>query len=450
MKKQLIKTKSIAEQLSSFRSKEYMELYFEMIEFFNSYFDSQALEYIKSLDTYPNIKLNKSEEDFQEFINKLLSIFFLWQVEANDKILTDLYRVWYWSEWYETITNEFALEWAEEQAWKSMALINETTSNAINSIITEWIKNSNSLKEIASQIKEKFADYTIYRSTLIATQEIATAYSQWEKKQYDIYSEELWVTWFKRSVTQKDSNVRESHKHNEDEWWIPRDKVYPWTWTMNAPHWFLCRCHDVNSMTNPDTGLLYDSDIEYNENQFENFSNNWWWLDELNIDLSIKEKELAASYDLLPEEIFSIKTFSWEWYKKYNDWYLKASSDLMFQSWIPFFMWWLNKLPKYEWKVFRWHKVSKKVYDSYLNFNEWDVFSYNTFFSSSKSKNVAKKFIWDKNKVLFDINTKKWISIEDFSFKPGEKEVLFLPNTLFRIDKVEKKDDILIINLIDL
>jgi len=203
-------------------------------------------------------------------------------------------------------------------------------------------------------------------------------------------------------------------------------------------------------MTNPDTWMLFDDIAEYSEEQINSFNHNWWSLDELNIDLSINQKELAWKYNLSDQEIFSLKTFSSEWYKKYNDWYKKVSSDVMFQSWVPFFLSWLNKLPKFEWKVFRWHKVKKKEFKNFSNFKDWDIFHYNTFFSSSRSKKVAESFMWDDYKVLFKIQTKKWINIEDFSFYPKEKELIFLPKTLFRIDKVEKDWNSLIINLLDL
>lgn len=448
MKKQIKKAKTIAEELATYKSEKFMELYFDMVGFFNDYFEKQAIEYIKNLENYPELKLNKTT-DLEKFIEKLALVYLLWQAEGDDEIMQDLIKIWSSTDSI-TISNEYALEYAEKQAGLSFAMINETTSNTINAIITNWIKESQTIQDIATQIKEKFADFTLYRSTLIATMEVSLAYWEWQKKQYDEYSKKLWVVWYKRSVTQKDSNVRESHKSNEEAWWIRRDQVYPGTGTMNAPHWFMCRCHDVNSMVNPDTWMLYDKVPEYKDEQIKKFDSHWWSLDELNIDLKLSEKELQAKYNLKNQEIFAIKTFSWEGYRKYNDWYIKASSDIMFQSWIQFLLWWLNKLPKYDWKIYRWHKVSKKEFENLSNLVSWDLFSYNTFFSSSKSKKIAEWFMWDEYKVLFDINSKKWISIEEFSLIPAEKEVIFFPKTLFRVNDIEKNENNITIKLIDL
>lgn len=221
MKKQIKKAKTIAEELATYKSEKFMELYFDMIGFFNDYFEKQAIEYIKNLENYPELKLNKTT-DLEKFIEKLALVYLLWQAEGDDEIIQDLIKIWSSTDSI-TISNEYALEYAEKQAGLSFAMINETTSNTINAIITNWIKESQTIQDIATQIKEKFADFTLYRSTLIATMEVSLAYWEWQKKQYDEYSKKLWVVWYKRSVTQKDSNVRESHKSNEEAWWIRRD-----------------------------------------------------------------------------------------------------------------------------------------------------------------------------------------------------------------------------------
>lgn len=448
MKSQIKKVKTIAEELSVFRSEAFMELYFDMVEFFNDYFEKQAIEYIQSLGNYPELKLNKSSnDDVEKFMKKLSLVHMLWQSEADDSIIDDLIKVWNWAESI-TISNKYALEYAEKQAGLSLSMIDQTTSTTINSIITTGIKESQTVENIATQIKEKFADYTLYRSTLIATMEISQAYWQWEKKQYDEYTKTLWVIWYKRSATQKDSNVRESHKANEDAGWIPRDQVYPGTGTMNAPHDFMCRCHDINSITNPDTGMLYDKVPDYKEEQIEKLEKYFWKLWDL-WELSINEKEKIWSYSLKSEEALSLKKYSSWASDLINTWYKNWSWKEQYQGIIPFFIGALNKLPKYEWKVFRWHKTTAKEFEKLSNLVAWDLFSYNTFFSSSKDKKIAKKFFTDDYKVLFEIDTKKWRDISDF-WHESEKEVLFLPKTLFRIEKVENKNNILIIYLSDL
>jgi len=446
MNKQICLLKTVVDDLKATKSEKFMELYFDFIEFFNVYFKNQALDYIDSLANYPELKLNKTsaEEDLQK---RLKTIFSLWQEEWHINIVWDLIKSWNTDlTGLKTISNEYALEYADKHSWELLLQVNDTTQKAMTQIITDGIKDSNSIDVIAWQIKDKFANYTLYRSTLIATMEVAQAYSQWEKKQYDIWGSEFWVTGFKRSITQHDESVRESHKANELAWWISRNQVYPWTWTMNAPHWFMCRCHDINSLTNPDTGYLYDDIPNYTQEQKDRFKSIWW----KPIDLTTKERELQAQYNLTSEEILSFKNLSWNSYINITNWYKASSTDEVFQSWIQFLLWWLNKLPKYEWTVYRWHKTTKSEFAYFEKFQKWDSFSYNAFLSSSKSKKVAKWFMWDNYQVLFEIKSKKWISFEDFSLIPAEREVLFMPKTLFRIETFEKNDKSLKITLIDL
>ena len=95
-------------------------------------------------------------------------------------------------------------------------------------------------------------------------------------------------------------------------------------------------------------------------------------------------------------------------------------------------------------------KKIRQEFENLSNLVSWDLFSYNTFFSSSKSKKIAEGFMWDDYKVLFDIKSKKWISIEEFSLIPAEKEVIFFPKTLFRVNDIEKNENNITIKLIDL
>jgi len=76
MKKQIKKAKTIAEELATYKSEKFMELYFDMVEFFNDYFERQAIEYIKSLEIYPELKLNKTT-DLEKFTQKLSLIYLL-------------------------------------------------------------------------------------------------------------------------------------------------------------------------------------------------------------------------------------------------------------------------------------------------------------------------------------------------------------------------------------
>lgn len=251
MCKQIKLTKTIAEDLAKHKSKEFMELYFDFIAFFDEYFEDQALEYIKSLADYPALKISINKLSFIEKLSiKLKNFVLLWQYESNSEILEDLFSIWEDHAWI-SITDSYALEYAENHAAELMSQVNETTKKSVKLIITDWIKKGESIKTIATNIKEKFADFSLYRSSLIAQMETWTAYYIWSDKQYDLYSEDLGVTWWKHSYTQWDSEVRDSHKQNEDDWWIPRDQEFSWTGTDIPPYDFGCRCYKKMSIVNP-------------------------------------------------------------------------------------------------------------------------------------------------------------------------------------------------------
>jgi hypothetical protein len=86
--------------------------------------------------------------------------------------------------------------------------------------------------------------------------EVWNAYEYWSRKQHDEYTKNFWVTWYKRSKTQGDSNARESHLKNEEAWWIAKNELFPWTNTDHAPHWFNCRCYTDYSIVNPESWLI--------------------------------------------------------------------------------------------------------------------------------------------------------------------------------------------------
>lgn len=437
MNNQIKKVQTIAEELAINKSEEFMNLFLDLIDFFNNYFENQALEYIKNLENYPWILLKK-ESDLEKFIKKLENIYKLWINEEQKNINLDLNRIW---KNYEDIilSNEKIIEYAKNQAWISFKQINDTTDEVINSIITNAIKDWKILKDIATEIKEKFADFTLYRSTLIATMETTMAYAEWRKAQYEEYSQKMGVTWYKRAITQKDNNVRDSHRVNERDWRIKRNQIYSWTGTMNAPHGFLCRCHDSYSLTNPKTGLLNDNLPDYTQDQIDNFDKIWG----KNLNLTEKQLEKQKELKLIDQEIIALQGFSWDYFDLINSWYKNGNTDVFFQSWIQFLFWWLNKLPKYEWKVYWWIDFSKNELEKIWNLTNLDLFSTDQFiFGTTKDFKKQGNFI-------FEINSRKWINIKDFS-KNSEVEILFLPKTLFDIQEIENNDNNFIFWLMDL
>jgi len=259
MKKQIKLVKKIIDDFEKVKSKEFMELFYDFISFFNDYFEKQAIKYIESLKDIPElqeIELKKEldEEETENLITKLSFIFLLWQNEI--KLKSDLELENAWIELDILINNEYWLEYAKNRAWELIKWVDETTQKEISKIIEYWIKKWHNLKTIAKSIDDKFLKYSTYRSSLIAVMEVWNSYEVWYRKQHDEYTEHFWITWYKRSITQWDSNARESHIKNEEAWWILKTELFPGTKTDHAPHWFNCRCYTDYSIVNPESWII--------------------------------------------------------------------------------------------------------------------------------------------------------------------------------------------------
>lgn len=463
MKEKLIKFKIL--QLQKTESKKYSEIFVEFVELFKKYFEKQALFYIASLDNLEILEKNDFEKDFLKKLEELLEkIYNLWVSENFEEFSKNLQSYWYEVPENIILDNKEAIEYAKNHAWELILWINQTTKNQIWDIISKWLEEKLSINEIALKIKEKFDNYSTYRASLIAQNETALAYSSASRKQNDSFTKKLWVEGWKRAVTQKDSNVRQSHLINESDWWIPKNQVYSWTWSDKAPFGIFCRCHDEYSLVNPETGLLYDipEDIKenggYTDEQIDYF-HKWNFLEKF-MPLNEKNLKLKEKYWYTDEEIMIIENWSWNSYKIFtnwfkNNWFFKLDSEneakrKTFNSWIKFLFWFLRKTPNFSWTVYRWHKCYTDEYNFLKSLKVWDIYNNSAFFSSSLSKETAKNFVSESREVVFTINTKKAKSIMDFSTKPAEQELLFFPNTLFKVDKIENKDNILEIYLSDL
>ena len=251
MKKQIELVKKIIDDFEKVRSKEFMNYFYDFINFFNIYFENQAIEYIKELQTINKAKDNKTHE---KIIEKLSAIILLWQIEQEQKSRVELKNIWLSLDIW--ISNEFALDYAKKRAWEFIWEIDDTTREEIWKIIEYWLSKWNTLKEIAKKIDEKFLKYSTYRSSLIAVMEVWNAYEFGSRKQHDEYTKHFDVVWYKRTKTQGDSNARVTHIINEEAWWIPKNELFPWTNTDHAPHWFNCRCYTDYSIVNPETLLI--------------------------------------------------------------------------------------------------------------------------------------------------------------------------------------------------
>lgn len=250
MKKQIKLIKEIIDDFEKVKTKEFMEYFYDFINYFNNYFEDEAKRYIEDLKDNKDIKKAKDPKINKELIEKLSAIVLLWQLEQEQKSKLELENIWLTLDIW--ISNEYQLEYATNRAWEMISEIDDTTREEIWKIIEYWISKWDTLQKIAKKIDDKFLKYSTYRSSLIAVMEVWNAYEFGSRKQHDEYTEHFGVTWYKRSKTQGDSNARESHIKNEEAWWIAKNELFPWTNTDHAPHWFNCRCYTDYSIVNPE------------------------------------------------------------------------------------------------------------------------------------------------------------------------------------------------------
>lgn len=135
--------------------------------------------------------------------------------------------------------------------------IDETTRKEIQAIIDNAFLNGLSVDDIAKKITDEFFVFSDYRAELIAQMETANAFEEGKLEQFRGYEKEVWVTGWKKAITQADSNVRADHQANADEGWIKSTQLFSGTSSETAPFWFNCRCTVVLSIVNPDTGKLF-------------------------------------------------------------------------------------------------------------------------------------------------------------------------------------------------
>ena len=251
MKKQIKLIKNIIDDFEKVKTKEFMNQFYDFIDFFNKYFENQAIEYINELQSIKKVKDPKFNE---KLIEKLSAIILLWQIEQEQKSRLELKDIWLSLDIW--ISNELGLDYAKNRAWELISDIDDTTREEIWKIIEYWLSKWNTLKEIAKKIDEKFLKYSTYRSSLIAVMEVWNAYEFGSRKQHDEYTKHFDVVWYKRTITQGDSNARASHIKNEEVWWILKNELFPWTNTDHAPHWFNCRCYTDYSIVNPESWII--------------------------------------------------------------------------------------------------------------------------------------------------------------------------------------------------
>ena len=116
MKKQIKLIKEIIDDFEKVKTKEFMNYFYDFMDFFNKYFEDQAVEYIKELKDNKDIKKAKDPKINEELIEKLSAIVLLWQLEQEQKSKLELENIWLSLDIW--ISNEYQLEYAKNRAWE--------------------------------------------------------------------------------------------------------------------------------------------------------------------------------------------------------------------------------------------------------------------------------------------------------------------------------------------
>lgn len=155
-------------------------------------------------------------------------------------------------------------------------------------------------------------------------------------------------------------------------------------------------------------------------------------------EMSFHKKALAINSKILEHESLSINKYTGSFYDQINT-YLrngKKPSDELYNSYINIASKGLNKLKSFEGDVYRGSGLNEAAFNTYVKaLNNGKPVIEKAFFSTSKD--ITKKF--DKN-TIYKIKSKTGKLVEELSEYQSEQEVLFKPNTKFKIISAIKND----------
>ena len=230
--------KSLKKQISNFKKE------------INKYFRKQLKAYlneIKNLDL--NIednkktkreKIEKIDIDIPEAEKQLRKVWEWFLKTLAIKWMADLLTkadIWL-SFWIDDL---YAVEFAKERAWKMITKVNNTTKKIVNWIINTWLNTKEDFTTIAKNIRTKFVGFSKFRSELIASNELKSAYEEWKQAQSKDFEKRSWNTMYKKWITQWDSRVTDECRSDAWAWWIPINEDFP-TGHERPPRFPWCRC----------------------------------------------------------------------------------------------------------------------------------------------------------------------------------------------------------------
>lgn len=246
------------------RGKNFIKAMTKLSNLMDDYWEIWLKKVLKDLDNrLLKDKLDDFQSLFDEFeinLEEILSYSYILGMKFSDKDIKRQIDGKLFIDVSFDINDDYAKNYVQQRIWFLIKWIDETTRKEVESIISNWVKNSLSRKEIAEDISTKFSQFKTYRSILIAQMEVTNAFSEWKEKQFQKYVDQFWVPGWKSVKTQWDDKVRPEHSKNEKAWWINFNLEFPWDTKLNKmkePFDFNCRCVTKYSMFNPDSESVW-------------------------------------------------------------------------------------------------------------------------------------------------------------------------------------------------
>jgi SPP1 gp7 family putative phage head morphogenesis protein len=154
------------------------------------------------------------------------------------------------------------------------------------------------------------------------------------------------------------------------------------------------------------------------------------------------EQTKARLPHLEHEEAASIRHYTGSAYRRMNDDLRSGqySNNLELQALVEAAQSGLSKMPKFRGEVARGVSLSGDKLEQLLSsYTPGNIIEEHAFLSSSAGSQAAFG-----GNVKISIRSKTGVDVSSFSQYPGEREVLFMPGSTFRVDKIEKVEGIFV------
>lgn len=298
----------------------------------------------------------------------------------------------------------------------------------VQAAVAQSTLKGGNLKELATEIK-KIGGVTESRAKLIARDQTSKFNSALEQ----VDMESLGVTHYTWSTSQ-DERVRDSHMANEG-------KIFAWDDPPETGHpgyEINCRCVALPVLETPKAIIEQKQETQFVEDYLGPAASHY-------VNERFNESQsIVKQHQLTKSEAMSIIAYSGGAFEKLNKLLRLGKATTKEKRYESVLNKALDKMPIYTQKT---HRVVEKLPAKVLaRYKPYSIITEDFFTSSSKLSFDEMKKLGDnwpfKGKVQFIIIGKNGRDIENISFYPNEREVLFKSKAKFRVLKNETIDGI--------